>query len=46
MSFKCHLIEKLEELMGMDLDDDTLAELIDTRVQLNLEIDKDEAYWE
>lgn len=31
--------EKLER-------DGTLIELIDMRVQLNLEIDKDEAYWE
>lgn len=29
-----------------DRDDAHLAETIDTKIQLNLEIDKDEHYWE
>ncbi|XP_016676328.1 uncharacterized protein [Gossypium hirsutum] len=32
--------------MARDRDDDTLVKLIDTRIQLNMEIDKDEMYWE
>lgn len=39
------LTKKLKGLMDMERDDDTLTELIDTKVHLNLEIDKEEAFW-
>lgn len=42
---KRDLTKKLEGLMDMERDDDTLTELIDTKVHLNLEIDKEEAFW-
>lgn len=32
--------------MDWNCNDDTLAEMIDTRIRLNWEIEKDEAYWE
>lgn len=32
--------------MDADRNDDTLADLIDARIQLNLEVEKDKAYWE
>lgn len=32
--------------MASDRDDDTMANLIDTRIRLNIEIDKDGMYWE
>ncbi|KAH1121339.1 hypothetical protein J1N35_004499 [Gossypium stocksii] len=32
--------------MEKERDDETLAKIIDTRIQLNMEIDKDERYWE
>lgn len=31
--------------MGMDRTDEKMVELIDTRIQLNLEIDKEEVFW-
>ncbi|KAA3482102.1 reverse transcriptase [Gossypium australe] len=40
------LSSKLNELTEAERSDDNLAELIDTKLQLNLEIDKDEHYWE
>lgn len=40
------LTEKLEELVIAERDDKTLAELIDTMISLNFEIEKDECYWE
>ncbi|KAA3486762.1 hypothetical protein EPI10_030638 [Gossypium australe] len=40
------LIAKLVELMESDKDDENLVELIDTKIQLNFEIEKDERYWE
>ncbi|KAA3460175.1 reverse transcriptase [Gossypium australe] len=43
---KDFLNSKLNELMEADRSDDNMAELIDTKLQLNLEIDKDERYWE
>ncbi|XP_016740159.1 uncharacterized protein [Gossypium hirsutum] len=43
---KKKLTKKLEELAQEELDDENLAQIIDTKVQLNLEIDKDEMYWE
>ncbi|KAA3456919.1 reverse transcriptase [Gossypium australe] len=40
------LTKKLETLMKAEVDDETLAETIDTKIYLNVEIEKDEAYWE
>ncbi|KAA3474108.1 reverse transcriptase [Gossypium australe] len=40
------LTSKVVVLMEADRTDNNLAELIDTRLQLNYEIDKDECYWE
>ncbi|KAA3454784.1 reverse transcriptase [Gossypium australe] len=40
------LTSKLANLLEAERSEDNLAELIDTKVQLNLEIDKDESYWE
>ncbi|KAA3484468.1 reverse transcriptase [Gossypium australe] len=40
------LTDKLETLMKAEVDDETLAEIIDTKLHLNMEIEKDEAYWE
>lgn len=39
------LEEKLGDLLLDDHNDDDLAEIINTRIQLILEIEKDEAYW-
>ncbi|KAA3469174.1 reverse transcriptase [Gossypium australe] len=36
----------LTDRLAAERDDNNLAELIDTKIQLNLEIDKDERYWE
>ncbi|KAL1101808.1 hypothetical protein V6Z11_D05G321400 [Gossypium hirsutum] len=43
---KKRLTKKLEMLMEKESTDDIMAEIIDTKVHLNLEIDKDERYWE
>ncbi|KAA3477308.1 reverse transcriptase [Gossypium australe] len=43
---KRRLTKELESLLGKDRDDDTMAKIIDTKIHLNMEIDKDEAYWE
>ncbi|KAA3478183.1 reverse transcriptase [Gossypium australe] len=40
------LTSKLATLLEAERTDDNLAEIIDTKVQLNFEIDKDESYWE
>ncbi|XP_040934502.1 uncharacterized protein [Gossypium hirsutum] len=40
------LIARLSELAKADQDDVNLAETINVKIQLNLEIDKDERYWE
>ncbi|XP_017636165.1 uncharacterized protein LOC108478236 [Gossypium arboreum] len=40
------LTEKLAQLSEAKRDDVNLAELIYTKINLNLEIDKDECYWE
>lgn len=37
---------KLAKLLEEERSDDNMAELIDTKVALNLEIEKDERYWE
>lgn len=39
------LLEKLAELAEADRDDKNLAELIDTKIYLNFDIEKDERYW-
>ncbi|KAA3456600.1 reverse transcriptase [Gossypium australe] len=43
---KRKLMKELEALAEGERDDDILAKLIDTKIHLNLEIDKDEMYWE
>ncbi|KAA3472190.1 reverse transcriptase [Gossypium australe] len=40
------LTSELEMLMKKDSDDETLSKIIHTKIHLNLEIDKDEVYWE
>ncbi|KAK5832122.1 hypothetical protein PVK06_015922 [Gossypium arboreum] len=40
------LINRFSNLAEADRDDINLAEMIDTKIQLNFEIDKDERYWE
>ncbi|KAA3483025.1 putative Transposon TX1 [Gossypium australe] len=40
------LLAKLDNLDGLEIMDENLAELIDTNIQLNLEIEKEERYWE
>ncbi|KAA3472829.1 reverse transcriptase [Gossypium australe] len=37
---------ELETLMKEDRDDEILAKIIDTKLYLNIEIEKDEVYWE
>ncbi|KAA3483658.1 reverse transcriptase [Gossypium australe] len=39
------LTSKLSDLMEAERADNNLAELIDAKLQLNFEIDKDESYW-
>ncbi|KAG8474642.1 hypothetical protein CXB51_031263 [Gossypium anomalum] len=39
-------IARLSELIEAERDDFNLAEMIDTKIQLNFEIEKDEHYWE
>ncbi|KAA3457895.1 reverse transcriptase [Gossypium australe] len=43
---KKKLTEDFEALLMEDRDDETLAKLIDTKIHLNWEIDKEERYWE
>ncbi|KAA3467777.1 reverse transcriptase [Gossypium australe] len=40
------LIDKLAELLDNDKDEENMAEMIDTRIQLNFKIEKDERFWE
>lgn len=40
------LTKKLGELADAERDDKILAELIETRINLNFEIEKEECYWE
>ncbi|KAA3482032.1 reverse transcriptase [Gossypium australe] len=40
------LTKELEILMKEDRDDETLSKIIDTKIHLNMEIEKDEMYWE
>ncbi|KAA3480252.1 reverse transcriptase [Gossypium australe] len=40
------LTAKLVTLLEADRDDENLADIINTKIHLNLEIDKDESYWE
>ncbi|XP_040956169.1 uncharacterized protein [Gossypium hirsutum] len=40
------LLSKLETLLDADRSEENLAEIIDTKIHLNLEIEKDESYWE
>ncbi|KAA3455054.1 reverse transcriptase [Gossypium australe] len=43
---KTLLNNRLSEILAEDRNEQNMAELVDTKVQLNLEIDKDERYWE
>ncbi|MBA0752990.1 hypothetical protein Gogos_020827, partial [Gossypium gossypioides] len=43
---KMALISKLDNLEENERNDENLIELIDTKIQLNFEIEKDERYWE
>ncbi|KAA3466988.1 reverse transcriptase [Gossypium australe] len=43
---KKRLTKELEFLLGQDRDDETLSRIIDTRIHLNMEIDREEVYWE
>ncbi|KAA3484159.1 reverse transcriptase [Gossypium australe] len=43
---KKELTKELETLLNGDRNDDTMARIIDTKIHLNMEIDKDEIYWE
>lgn len=43
---KKFLTSRLLELMDAERDDNNLSEIIDTKIQLNFEIGKDELYWE
>lgn len=43
---KSKLTMKLELLMDDDWDDENLNDLIDIKIQLNWEIEKDEVFWE
>ncbi|KAA3476867.1 reverse transcriptase [Gossypium australe] len=40
------LNSRLAMLLGAERNDENLAKIIDTKIHLNLEIDKDESYWE
>lgn len=40
------LSKEVEDLMEKERDDDILAKIIVTKIHLNLEIDKEERYWE
>ncbi|KAL1143953.1 hypothetical protein V6Z11_A11G196300 [Gossypium hirsutum] len=44
--FKRDLIRKLEEMMEKEKYDENQVELVNTKIQLNLKIDKDKVYWE
>ncbi|KAA3488882.1 reverse transcriptase [Gossypium australe] len=46
MDLKKKLIGELETLLMADRDEETLAKIIDTKIHLNMEIDKEEVYWE
>ncbi|KAH1098260.1 hypothetical protein J1N35_015181 [Gossypium stocksii] len=43
---KNFLTNRLADLEGADRDDLNMVELIDAKIQLNFEIEKDECYWE
>ncbi|KAA3473773.1 hypothetical protein EPI10_024128 [Gossypium australe] len=43
---KRKLSQELESLLLGERDDETLARIIDTKIHLNMEIEKDEVYWE
>lgn len=43
---KNSLLKKLSELQEEDRTEETLADLIDTKVQLNLELIKKEVFWD
>ncbi|KAH1107949.1 hypothetical protein J1N35_011717 [Gossypium stocksii] len=43
---KRKLSKDIEILLEKEKDDETMAKIIDTKIHLNIKIDKDEMYWE
>lgn len=43
---KSKLTKELEDLLAGNRDDDTIVKLIDTKIHFNMEINKDDMYWE
>ncbi|KAA3490114.1 reverse transcriptase [Gossypium australe] len=43
---KKRLTKELETMLKEDRDDETFSKIIDTKIHLNMEIEKDEVYWE
>lgn len=43
---KKKLAKQLELLMEKEMNDNTTADIVDTKIHLNMEINKDEIYWE
>ncbi|KAH1084561.1 hypothetical protein J1N35_024322 [Gossypium stocksii] len=43
---KQKLMKELEMLLAKERTDETMGEIVDTKIHLSIEIDKDEAYWE
>ncbi|MBA0754491.1 hypothetical protein Gogos_021309, partial [Gossypium gossypioides] len=43
---RSQLIKQLDMLMEQERTDDTMVKILDTKIHLNMEIDKDEVYWE
>lgn len=46
VGLKKYLSKKLKSLLKEDRTNETLAKIINMKIHLNLEIDKEEAYWE
>lgn len=44
--FKQKLMKELEMLLAKEKTDETMEKNFDTKIHLNMEIDKDETYWE
>lgn len=46
VELKKHLLKDLDDFSFDEVNDDTLAKIIDTKIHLNLEVEKDERYLE
>ncbi|KAA3475505.1 reverse transcriptase [Gossypium australe] len=46
VGIKKRLTKELEFFLGQERDDETMSKIIDTKIHLNLEIDREEVYWE